>query len=124
MIHFSAGLLLSVGQSSTLTVKIKDTCIQGVSQSEVYPGSAGSASRECWIGSRISLKGVQILQRMAPMVNFTYDFTEIPMKMIFSLNWGSSEPVGGGVRGNSIKPLWNRDRSVTLKYCQGVPQSK
>ena len=42
MIHFSAGLLLSVGQSSTLTVKIKCTCMQGVSQSEVYPGSAGS----------------------------------------------------------------------------------
>ena len=43
MIHFSVGLLLSVGQSSTLTVKIKYTCIQGVSQSEVhvYPGDAG-----------------------------------------------------------------------------------
>ena len=42
MIHFSVGLLLSVGQSSTLTVKIKCTCIQRVSQSEVYPGDAGS----------------------------------------------------------------------------------
>ena len=66
-------------------------------------------------------KGVQILQRMALLVNFT----EITMKMIFSLNGGSSEPgAGGGVRGNSMKPLWNRDRSFTLKYCQGVPQSK
>ena len=37
MIHFSADLLLSVGKSSTLTVKIKWTCIQGVSQSEVCP---------------------------------------------------------------------------------------
>ena len=43
MIIFSAGLLLSVGQSSTLTVKIKGASIQGVTQSEVYPGSAGSA---------------------------------------------------------------------------------
>ena len=43
MIIFSAGLLLSVGQSSTLTVEIKGTCIQGVTQSEVYPGSAGLA---------------------------------------------------------------------------------
>ena len=44
MIHFSAGLQLSVGQCSTLTVKIKNTCIQGLSQSEVqvYPGDAGS----------------------------------------------------------------------------------
>ena len=42
MIHFSAGLLISEGQFSTLTVNIKCTCNQGVSQSEVYPGSAGS----------------------------------------------------------------------------------
>ena len=42
LIHFSVGLLLSVGQSSTLTVEIKCTCIQGVSQSEVFPGDAGS----------------------------------------------------------------------------------
>ena len=38
MIHFSVGLLLLVGQPSSLTVKIKRTCIQGVSQFEVYPG--------------------------------------------------------------------------------------
>ena len=42
MIHFSVGLLLSVGQSSTLSVKIKCTCIHGVSKSEVYPGDVGS----------------------------------------------------------------------------------
>ena len=42
MIHFSVGLLLSVGQFSTLTVKIKCTCNKGVSHSEVYTGSAGS----------------------------------------------------------------------------------
>ena len=29
----------------------------------------------------------------------------------------------GGVHVNSMKPLWNRDRIVTLKYCQGVPKS-
>ena len=64
----------------------------------MYPGSITirSISRECSISSRISLKGVQILQRMALLVNFTYDFTEIPMKMIFSLKGGggSSEPEG------------------------------
>ena len=91
-------------------------------QGYMYPGSITikSISRECWIGSKISLKGVQILQRMALLVNFT----EIPMKMIFSLNGGSSEP-GGGWRGSRElheTPL-ESDRSVTLKYCQGVPQS-
>ena len=66
----------------------------------MYPGSntIRSISRECWIGLRISLKGVQILQRMALLVDFTYNFTEIPMKMILVAmwGWGSSEPGAGG----------------------------
>ena len=64
----------------------------------MYPGSITirSLSRECWIGSRISLKGVQILQRMALLVTFTYDFTEIPMKMIFSLKGGGGRVNPGG----------------------------
>ena len=45
-----------------------------------------SISRECWIGSRISLKGVQ--EDGFFLVNFTFDFPEIPMKMIFSLKGG------------------------------------
>ena len=60
---FSAGLLLSVGQSSTLIVTIKCTCIHEVSQSEVYPESAGRIEK--------FFEGVQILQRMARLVNFT-----------------------------------------------------
>ena len=81
-----------------------------------------SISRECWVGSRISLKGVQEDGFFG--VNFTFDFTEIPMKMIFSLKGGGRVNPGWGVRGNSMKPLWNRDRSVALKYCRGVPQLK
>ena len=66
----------------------------------MYPGSNAirSISRECWIGSRISLKGVQILQRMALLVNFTYDFKEIPMKMILvAMGDGGRVNPGGGV---------------------------
>ena len=72
----------------------------------MYPGSITirSLSGECWIGSRISLKGVQILQRMALLVNFTYDFTEIPMKMIFSLKGGGRvNPGGGGGGGGGLE---------------------
>ena len=54
------------------------------------------------------------------------------MKMILVSKGGSSELEvcvcvcvgGGGGCMNSMKPLWNRDRSVILKHCQGVPQSK
>ena len=44
------------------------------------------------------MKRVRILQRMARLVNFILDSTEILMKMGFSLKGeGSSEPGGGGV---------------------------
>ena len=99
MIHFSCGLLLSVDQSSTLTVKIECTCIQR------------GISRGCRIGSIISLKWVQILQMMARLVTFTLDFIEMPVKMIL-VSWGSSE---NGGRGNFMNFPWDRDRSVTLK---------
>ena len=83
----------------------------------MYPGSntIRSISRECWIGSRISLKGVQILQRMALLVDFTYDFTEIPMKMILVAIWGWGQVNrGGGGGGGDSREL----------HCQRVPQLK
>ena len=63
------------------------------------PGSVTirSISSKCRIGSKISLKGVPILQRIARLVRFTLDFTEIPMKMILVSRGGgggSSEPGG------------------------------
>ena len=59
----------------------------------MYPwsGTIRSISRECRIGSRISLKGVQVLQRMARLVNFTLDFTVISMKMSLVSKGGSGE---------------------------------
>ena len=62
-----------------------------------WSGTIRSISRECRIGTRISLKGVQILQRMARLVNFTKAVTEIPMKMILVSKGGSSELEVGGV---------------------------
>ena len=106
MIHFSAGLLLSVGQSSTLIVKIKSVHV----------------TRECH-----NLKYIQGVQdRIENFFEGSSDFTEDGSFGQFYLRFhrnpyandlslkgggGSSEP---GVGGNSMKPLWNRDRSVTL----------
>ena len=46
------------------------------------------------------------------------------MKMILVSKGGSSELEMGGGRENSMKPLWNRDRSVILKTLSGSAKIK